>query len=67
MEQVEQIRYVITGRKSSLGINIWQLTIILAAVMVVCVVTVGIIMYVRLKRKLKKGYVPDMSYADENE
>lgn len=67
LEQTEEITYVITGTKSSLGINIGQLTIILAAVMITCVIVVGIVIRIYFKRKLKAGYVPDMSYADEQE
>ena len=65
LEQLEQIEYVVTGVKSSLGINIGQLTLILAGVMITSAVVVCIIMRVHFKRKVKAGYVPDMSYADE--
>lgn len=66
LEQIEQIEYVVTGTKSSLGINIGQLTLILAAVMVGSAIVVAIVMRIYFKRKLKAGYVPDMSYEDED-
>ncbi len=65
LQQTGGIDYIITGTKSSLGINIGQLTIILVAVMVTCAVVVGVVIRVNFKQKLKKGYVPDMSYEDE--
>ena len=67
MEQTEEIQYVITGTKSSLGISFGQLTIILAAVMITCAVVIGVVIRMNFKRKLKAGYVPDMSYADEED
>lgn len=67
LQQTNEVNYIITGAKSSLGINIGQLTIILAAVMVTCAVVVAVVMRINFKRKLKAGYVPDMSYEDEEE
>jgi|GEM_PF-7018260 len=67
LQQTGGIDYIITGTKSSLGINIGQLTIILVAVMVTCAVVVGVVIRINFKQKLKKGYVPDMSYEDEDE
>ena len=64
MEQVEQIEYVITGRKSSWGLNFGQVTQILAVVMIGAVVIVGVVVYIVFKMKLKRGYVPDMSYRE---
>lgn len=66
LEQTEQIEYVITGVNSSWGMNFGQVSLILAAVMVVSMIVVGIVMFISFKRKLKNGYVPDMSYADEH-
>lgn len=67
LEQMEEVTYIITGTSSSLGINIGQLTIILVAVMVTSAVVIAIIMRMNFKRKLKAGYVPDMSYEEEND
>lgn len=67
LEQTEEITYIITGTSSSLGINIGQLTIILVAVMVTSAVVIAVVMRINFKRKLKAGYVPDMSYEDEEE
>ena len=59
--------YVITGRQSSWGVNMTQVTIILMAVMVVSAVAVGVFMYLRNKKKLRDGYVPDISEEDWEE
>ena len=59
--------YVITGRQSSWGVNMTQVTIILMAVMVVSAVAVGVFMYIRNKKKLAAGYVPDISEEDLEE
>ena len=59
--------YVITGRQSSWGVNMTQVTIILMAVMVVSAVAVGVFMYLRNKKKLAQGYVPDISEEDLEE
>lgn len=56
----QPIQYVITGRKSSWGMNINQVTWILAGVMAVTIVTVGVTVGALNKRKLKRGYVPDI-------
>ena len=66
LEQTNGIDYIIAGTKSSLGINIGQLTIILVAVMVTCAAVVAVVMRLNFKRKLKQGYVPDMSYEEED-
>ena len=65
LEQIEQIEYVVTGVKSSLGINIGQLTFFLIAGMIICAVVIGVVMRILYKRKLKSGYTPDMRYTDE--
>lgn len=62
--RLEPIQYEITGRTSSWGMNIGQVTGIMAAVLVVSVAAVGITMYSLNKRKLKKGYVPDLDDED---
>ena len=58
VEQVEDVKYVITGAKSSLGINIVQLTWIIVAVLVGSFVIVGAVLFVLNKKKLKNGYIP---------
>lgn len=65
MEQIQPVEYVVTGAKSSWGMDIKQVTGILAVVMVGSFVIVGVVMGILFKRKLKQGYVPDMRYADE--
>lgn len=57
-------QYVLTGHTSSWGLSIMQVTLILMAVMVVCAVGIGVFMYLRNKRKLKNGYIPDVSEED---
>ena len=49
-------KYVITGRKSSLGINIVQLTWIMIGVLAVSTLGIGIFMYVLNKRRMLKQY-----------
>lgn len=61
IDYAEPIQYVITGRKSSWGIGIGTVTWILAAVMIGTIAGVGVVMYTLNKRKLKKGYIPDIS------
>lgn len=56
--------YVITGRKSSWGMNIRQVTWIMIGVLTCCVVVVGFVMYTLNKRKLAMGYVPDLDEED---
>lgn len=60
-------QYVITGQTSSWGMSMGQVTWILFAVMGACVVCVGVVMYMVNKRKLKMGYVPDISEEDLQE
>ena len=56
-----QVEYVLTGRKSSWGMNIQQVTWIMVGVLFVVVAAVGVTMFLLNKRKLKMGYVPDIS------
>lgn len=65
-EQVEKIEYIVTGAKSSWGLNFSQVTWILVAVMAGSVIVVGAIVFIQYKRKLKKGYIPGSDY-EENE
>lgn len=61
VDYVEPVEYVITGRRpSSWGMEIGQVTWILAGVMVGAVVIVGFVMFQLNKRRLKNGYVPPM-------
>jgi len=66
-ERTEPVQYVITGRTSSWGMNIGQVTWILAGVMFVAIAGVGVTMFLLNKRKLKMGYVPDLSDEYEEE
>lgn len=65
--QMEPIPYIITGRKSSWGMNINQVTWIMVGVLVACVVVVGVIMFMMNKRKLKMGYVADPEWEEDEE
>lgn len=55
-----EIEYVVTGRTSSWNMTIGQITWILAGGMVACALVIGIVMFYLNKRKLRKGYVPDI-------
>ena len=63
-EFTEPIKYEITGRTSSWGMNLGQVMSILAAVMVTVIIVVGAVMFFWNKQRLKNGYVPDL---DEEE
>ncbi len=54
------IQYEITGRQSSWGMNLSQVTWIMIGGMTAVVVTVGFVMFMLNKRKLRMGYVPDL-------
>lgn len=54
------VEYVITGRTSSWGIGLGQVTLRIAIVLVVCFAAVGVVMYLLNKRKLRMGYVPEL-------
>lgn len=60
LQDFEQRQYTITGRESSWGMNINQVTWIMIGGMTAVVVTVGFVMYLLNKRKLRMGYVPDL-------
>ena len=62
--RLEPITYEITGRTSSWGMSFGQVSGIMAGVLIACVAVVGIVMYTLNKRKLKKGYVPDLDEDD---
>ena len=61
----EPIQYEITGRTSSWGMTFGQVTWIMVALLVGCVVVVGAVMFTLNKRKLKLGYVPNLDDEDE--
>ena len=58
------IQYEITGRKSSWGMEIDQVTWIMVGVMGGAVVIVGLVMYFMNKRRLAMGYVPEIDDED---
>ena len=59
VDQEQGKDYVITGRKSSWGMEIGQVTWILVGVMGGAVVIVGVTVGILYKRKVKRGYVPE--------
>lgn len=67
------IQYQITGRTSSWGMDINQVTWIMVGVLGTSVVVVGFVMYLMNKRRLAMGYVPEIDeedlydYDDEDE
>lgn len=63
-EFTEPIKYEITGRTSSWGMNLGQVMSILAVVMVSVIVVVGAVMFFWNRQRLKNGYAPDL---DEEE
>lgn len=65
VDRLQKIDYVITGHESSWGLNAAQVTWIMLGVLAVCIIIVGTVMAVWNQRRLKRGYVPDMSeYGD---
>ena len=58
------VQYRITGSKSSWGIGIDMVTWILVGGLVLVVTTVGVVMYMLNRRKLSRGYVPDLYDED---
>lgn len=56
-------QYAITG-VSSWGVSMKSVTVIMMAVMTGCAVAIGVTMYLLNKRKLRRGYVPDISEED---
>lgn len=65
MEQVEEIEYVVTGVKSSWGMDIKQVTWILFGVMGGSILVVGIVIGTMNKVKLKKGYIPNLDDEED--
>lgn len=52
----EPIQYELTGRTSSWGLDIGQVTWIMVGVMAFCALAVGFTMYLLNKRRIKSGY-----------
>ena len=67
VDRLQKIDYVITGRESSWGLNVAQVTWIMLGVLAVCIIAVGTVMAVWNHRRLKRGYVPDMSEYEDGE
>ena len=63
-EDYVPVQYRITGRTSSWGIGIDAVTWIMIGGFVVVVAAVGILMFMLNKRKLKRGYIPEIDEED---
>lgn len=61
VDQENEIEYVVTGVKSSWGMDIKQVTWILIGVMGGSILVVGIVIAVMNKMRLKKGYMPELT------
>ena len=66
-QEVSEVEYVVTGRTSSWGMSINQVTLFLVIGMVTAIVIVGCVMYGLNKRKLRMGYVPDLDDDEDEE
>lgn len=66
-EQIRDVDYVITGRKSSWNLNFLEVNQILVGFMLSTAAFVGLLMYARNKRKLRQGFVPGWDDADDGE
>ncbi len=64
-ENYQPIEYEITGRTSSWGMSLGQVTWIMVAVLLGCVVAVGAVMFTLNKRKLRMGYIPDLGDEED--
>lgn len=58
--QYQPIQYEITGRESSWGMELSQVTWILIGVILISVIGIGVTMFLLNKRKLAAGYVPGL-------
>ena len=63
----EPIKYEITGRSSSWGMELGQVMGILAGVMVGVIAIVGVIMFMWNKSRAKAGYIPGLDDLDDEE
>ena len=59
-DRLTTVEYVITGRTSSWGMSMGQVGGILAGVMLVCVIGIGAVMFGLNRRKLRRGYIPEL-------
>jgi hypothetical protein len=64
-QPLSTMEYVVTGRNSSWGVNINQVTLFLVIGMVTVIAVVGGVMFALNKRKLKMGYIPDLDDDEE--
>ena len=64
-EQLSNMEYVVTGRTSSWGMTINQVTLYLVGGMLSAVIIIGVVMFMLNKRKLKMGYIPDIDDDEE--
>ena len=64
-DNMSDTKYVVTGRTSSWGISLNQVTWIMVGAMASVVLIVGFIMFALNKRKLKMGYIPDLDEEDD--
>ncbi len=58
LDYTEPIQYVITDVKSSWGLDFSQVSLILAAVMIGCILVVGVVVFVIFKSKRRNYYDP---------
>lgn len=65
-EQIRDVDYVITGRKSSWGLNFLEVNEIMIGFMLSTAAIVGLLMYALNKRKLRRGMTPGWE-DDESE
>ena len=65
-EQIQDVDYVITGRKSSWGLNFLEVNEIMIGFMLSTAAIVGLLMYALNKRKLRRGMTPGWE-DDESE
>lgn len=66
-EQINNVDYVITGRKSSWGIGFLEVNQILLGIMLSTAAFVGLAMYALNKRKIRKGILPGWDDVDDGE
>lgn len=66
-EQIRDVDYVITGRKSSWGIGFLEVNKILIGFMLSTAAIVGLVMYSLNKRKLRRGVMPGWEDDEDDE
>lgn len=67
IENIQKIEYAITGRQSSWGLSALQVTWLLLGVLAACAILVGVVMAIWNQRRLKRGYVPDLSEYEDGD